>query len=159
MKPINIWSWDWSVLDDTGDVDCASSIKVYFSRAKDCSNRNCKKTGVKLSGSLEMINAKCEYCFFTIRDPKAHLTKNPQLHSRNFHPKILLAQFFTLKLCQLFVSALGDFYVTEDWSRTQACLNFCSRFVVAKVQTTFCSSTSKSLAMFPNKRVKLQFTQ
>ena len=52
MKPINIWSWDWSVLDDTGDVDCASSIKIDFSRAKDSSNRNCNTTGVKLAGSL-----------------------------------------------------------------------------------------------------------
>ena len=36
-------------------------------------------------------------------------------------------------------------------SRTQACLNFCSPFVVDKVQTRFYSSVPKSHREFPNK--------
>ena len=38
-----------------------------------------------------------------------------------------------------------EIHVTDKVVQNQAFLNFCSPFVVNKVQTTFCSSTSKSL--------------
>ena len=42
----------------------------------------------------------------------------------------------------------------NGWSRTKAYLNFHSPFCEDKVQTMFCSSTSKSQDRFPNKRLK-----